>query len=207
MLAKLLIPFAVIWFGGFREHAIAQTTTYACAVESRATSTTITAPGLMLHGQWEAANPYTPFVPETRVDAGGNRTHWNSEGYSGLTAWPWLAESGYFGNWTLVGRTLQGSPAGAGQAMYVRVESHRVVRVGQPEPGGWVDRYECSLTVNITDWPWHPGDANRDGMRSATDIYYVIEQHVLHQPQADFNGDGTVTMQDLLDFLDAFFTP
>lgn len=185
--------------------AIAQTTTYTgVAVESRATSTTYTGEGLSIVGQWPASNPLYPFVPETRVNASGNLAHWNSEGYSGRTEWPRLGAPST--GWMLVGRTLQGSPAGEGKAVFAITTNAQVVRVGELEPGGWVDRYTCDLTIRITDWPWHPGDFNRSGNRSIMDIYTFCDQYMLGRPQADFDGDDAVTPQDLFDFIAAYLS-
>lgn len=202
----LLIPAALMLVAPVERPVYAQASVYAgCAVEARADSTTIAAPGLSLTADWSAANTLGPFVPETRVDADGNRTWWNSEGYTGRTEWPWLVETGLMGRRTLVGRTLQGSPAGQGRAVYVRVVNVRAVAVGQVEPGGWVDRYVCDVLVTVEPWPAHPGDANRDGVRTPGDIWYFTSQYMSGHPQADFDGDGAVTMADLFDFLAAYF--
>lgn len=181
--------------------AVAQT--FTAAVESRATSTTITAPGLTIVGDWAASNPLAPFLPETFADIDGNVTHWNSEGYTGRTEWPWLAG----GRATLIGRTLQGSAAGAGKAVFIRVTGHEYLGTTIIAPGDWFDRYTCTIVVSVVDWPWHPGDANRDGVRNAGDIWYNVEQYMRGEPQADVNGDGVLTQQDIFDFLDSFFGP
>ena len=198
-----LIPAALLLACPMARTANAQTTHYLnCVVESRATSTTIAAPGLSLFADFAPTNTLAPFLPETWCSVDGNLTHWNSEGYTGLTVFPTLVVARQM---TLVGRTLQGSAVGQGQAVSIRVSNVNAVAIGQIEPGGWVDRYTCDVAVNIAPWPWHPGDANRDGVRNPGDIWYYTEQFMAHHPQADFNGDDAVTMQDLFEFIAAYF--
>lgn len=181
--------------------AFAQTTTYTnVAVESRATSTTYTGEGLSIVGEWPASNPLVPFLPETFATIDGNLTHWNSEGYTGHTEWPRLVH----GNPTLIGRTLQGSAAGSGKAVVVRVTQHAYNGTTIIADGNWFDRYTCTLVVSVIDWPWHPGDFNRSGNRSIIDLWTFCEQYFLGRPQADFDGDGAVMQQDLFDFIAAY---
>ena len=203
-----LIPAALLLVAPMVRTANAQTTHHIrCVVESREFSTTIAAQpdeerAFSLFANFAPTNTLAPFVPETWCSVDGNLTHWNSEGYTGLTVFPTLVVARQM---TLVGRTLQGSAVGQGQAVSIRVSNVNAVAIGQLEPGGWVDRYTCDLAVNIGPWPWHPGDANKDGVRNPGDIWYFTEQYMKAQPQADFDGDDAVTMQDLFDFLTAYF--
>lgn len=198
-LCRLLIPAALMLVAPVPRTAIAQTTTYEVAVESRATSTMYSGEGLSIVGMWV---PDAPFQPVSIGLVGGNAFHWNSEGYTGRTEWPILGAPST--GWMLLGKTLQGSAAGVGKAVWGITTRQRVVAVGQPVPGGWVDRYTCDLTIRVEDWPWRPADFNRSGNVSIMDIYTFCEQYLMGSWQADFDGDDAITTQDLFDFIAAY---
>lgn len=52
-----------------------------------------------------------------------------------------------------------------------------------------------------------PADFNGSGAVSVQDIFDFLSAYFQHLPSADFNGSGTVTVQDIFDFLSAYFTP
>lgn len=195
-----LIPAALLMLYPSLRTATAQT--YQAIVESRTASTTITAPGFSLFAEWEPG--IAP--PVTRASADGNITHWNGEGYTGLTDWPSLVSQARRRP-MLIGRTLQGSASGQGNAMYIQIGEHRYTGTVTIGDGDWFDRYACEVTITVTDWPWHRGDADRDGTRSVGDLWYYTAVYTAGHWQADFDGDDAITTQDLFDFLAAYFGP
>ncbi len=50
-----------------------------------------------------------------------------------------------------------------------------------------------------------PGDFNHDGAVSVQDIFDFLAAYFAGGPNADFNGSGEVTVQDIFDFLAAYF--
>lgn len=57
------------------------------------------------------------------------------------------------------------------------------------------------------DPPDCPADFNNSGNVSVQDLFDFLAAFFSGAPQADFNGVGGITVQDLFDFLAAFFTP
>ena len=48
-------------------------------------------------------------------------------------------------------------------------------------------------------------DFNRSGAVSVQDIFDFLAAYFAGNPRADFNGSGAVTVQDIFDFLAAYF--
>ena len=55
-------------------------------------------------------------------------------------------------------------------------------------------------------WPACPADFNNDGHVSVQDIFDFLNAWFRHDCSADFNGVGGVTVQDIFDFLAAWFS-
>lgn len=206
-LCKILIPAALMLVSPVQQPVYAQPTTYAVTVETRAAgSMTISGPGVMIHSDWTATNPLSPFVPEVLGNINGDLIHWNGDGLTGQVIYNWLHSPPLGESAILAGRTLAFSASGPGRAVYLSAANDRDYSV-RLDFDGWVETRGCDLTVTVAAWPVHPGDENRDGFRSVADIWTFTERFVRRFPQADFNGDGAITPQDLFDFLAAYFTP
>jgi len=62
----------------------------------------------------------------------------------------------------------------------------------------------ATLTVNV---PLCPADFNESGgAPTVQDIFDFLEAYFNNDPRADFNGGGGITVQDIFDFLAAYFT-
>ena len=79
--------------------------------------------------------------------------------------------------------------------------------IGQPDAGG-------PMTGGVWDANsgfWHPYnipcaiDFNGSGMVTMQDLFDFLTAFFAHSPTADFNASGQVTVQDLFDFLLAWF--
>jgi hypothetical protein len=57
-----------------------------------------------------------------------------------------------------------------------------------------------------TSVPRCPADFNNDGAASVQDLLDFLGAYFDGEPAADVNGSGSVTMQDVLDFVGAYFT-
>jgi hypothetical protein len=55
--------------------------------------------------------------------------------------------------------------------------------------------------------PTCPADFNESGEVSVQDIFDFLAAYFSGDPDADFNGQGGLSVQDIFDFLAAFFTP
>jgi hypothetical protein len=53
--------------------------------------------------------------------------------------------------------------------------------------------------------PCCPADFNNSGAVSVQDIFDFLSAYFGHDPRADFNGSGAVSVQDIFDFLSAYF--
>lgn len=178
---------------------------YTVRVETTSGGTmTITGPGVAIVSRWGAGEPLSPFVPYSEGEIDGTRWRWNSDGYSGLVIYSWLYEPPLGRTMILAARTLVDRRVEPAQAVYLRAINDRDYTV-ETVPGGWIERRTCDLAVLLTPWPFHPGDANSDGTRSPSDLWYYTAQYIAQQPQADFTGDGAITSDDLFGFLAAYF--
>ncbi len=54
--------------------------------------------------------------------------------------------------------------------------------------------------------PACPADFNNSGSVSVQDIFDFLGAYFAASPSADFNADGAVSLQDILDFLGAYFS-
>jgi hypothetical protein len=52
-----------------------------------------------------------------------------------------------------------------------------------------------------------PGDFNGSGAVSVQDIFDFLAAYFSNDPDADVNASGSITVQDIFDFLAAYFTP
>jgi len=50
-----------------------------------------------------------------------------------------------------------------------------------------------------------PADANHDGSVTTQDIFDFLNLWYASDPAADFNGDSAITTQDIFDFLNEWF--
>lgn len=112
----------------------------------------------------------------------------------------------------------EGTPLtlGLGDTRTVRVLGYRIVTNGTFPWRRWFnDRGEIILPVFFTDNsgallrvtvdPRCPADFNSDGASSLQDLFDFLTAWFSGNPSADINGVGGVTLQDLFDFLTAWF--
>jgi hypothetical protein len=52
-----------------------------------------------------------------------------------------------------------------------------------------------------------PADVNGDGSVTVQDIFDFLAFYFANDPRGDFNGAGGITVQDIFDFLSAYFAP
>jgi hypothetical protein len=85
---------------------------------------------------------------------------------------------------------------------------------GHPFPGiaigvttGIVGCTEKSMVIHADGRVGCAGDFNGDGTASVQDIFDFLGAYFANNRRADVNGDGTVSVQDIFDFLTAYFTP
>jgi hypothetical protein len=81
------------------------------------------------------------------------------------------------------------------------------VYIGNLGPGGDVTGRSI-VAVDITpasSTPSCPADFNSDGSATVQDIFDFLSRWFVHDLGADFNNDDTVTVQDLFDFLNVWF--
>ncbi len=72
--------------------------------------------------------------------------------------------------------------------------------------GGTNEAYDTVLFVAPTAAPTCPADFNGVGGVTVQDIFDFLAAYFSNDPSADFNGVGGVTVQDIFDFLAAYFT-
>jgi hypothetical protein len=65
---------------------------------------------------------------------------------------------------------------------------------------------DCSTKSAGADLPVTVGDFNCSGVISVQDIFDFLAAFFGMDPRADVNGSGLITVQDLFEFLQAFFT-
>jgi hypothetical protein len=63
----------------------------------------------------------------------------------------------------------------------------------------------CNLTGN-TRTPCCFADFNNDGSLSVQDIFDFLAMYFSGDPATDFNASGVVSVQDIFDFLAAYFS-
>ncbi|MCC6322243.1 MAG: hypothetical protein IT438_12505 [Phycisphaerales bacterium] len=73
--------------------------------------------------------------------------------------------------------------------------------------GGINENYEAVLFLGPTEGELCPADFNASGAVSVQDIFDFLSAYFLNSPSADFNHSGGVSVQDIFDFLSAYFTP
>jgi hypothetical protein len=62
------------------------------------------------------------------------------------------------------------------------------------------------LTYQLESPPFCPGDFNRSGQTNVQDLFDFLAAFFGGEARADFNATGDLSVQDLYDFLAAFFT-
>ncbi len=63
----------------------------------------------------------------------------------------------------------------------------------------------ASAFLNLTTPPPCPADFNNSGSVTVQDIFDFLEAYFTGDPRADINGEGGVTVQDIFDYLAAYF--
>ncbi len=59
--------------------------------------------------------------------------------------------------------------------------------------------------IQLTGLPPCPGDFNASGKLSVQDLFDYLAAYFSGEPRADFNDSGTISLQDLFDYLTAYF--
>jgi len=72
--------------------------------------------------------------------------------------------------------------------------------------GGTNEAYDTVLFISPTDNPPCPADFNGIGGVTVQDIFDFLAAYFANDPRADFNTSGSVTVQDIFDYLSAYFT-
>jgi hypothetical protein len=62
-----------------------------------------------------------------------------------------------------------------------------------------------AVTINFASVPGCAADFNGDGTLSVQDIFDFLSAWFAGTPSADFNGAGGLSVQDIFDFLSAWF--
>lgn len=83
--------------------------------------------------------------------------------------------------------------------------------IGQPDAGPLLSAGDQSVTGGF--WavtgslpPPCPADFNHSGAVSVQDIFDFLAAYFGGDPRADFNASGAISVQDIFDFLAAYFT-
>jgi len=118
------------------------------------------------------------------------------------SAAPALAQSG--GPYTLTWSTLDG-----GGATQASIGGPYTVAgtIGQPDAGPIElgPPYACEPGFWNHTIAGCPADFNGSGAVSVQDIFDFLGAYFASDPRADFNTSGTISVQDIFDFLSAYF--
>jgi hypothetical protein len=76
-------------------------------------------------------------------------------------------------------------------------------RIGARMDATWW--FQTNGTANFSSQPACPADFNSSGSISVQDIFDFLGAYFTNLPAADFNHSGMVTVQDIFDFLTAYF--
>jgi hypothetical protein len=87
------------------------------------------------------------------------------------------------------------------------------VNMGFTGPASWfrantgaLQSYNRSLAVRLVQGPPPcPADVNASGSVTVQDIFDFLAAYFSQDPRADFNRSGTISVQDIFDFLAAYF--
>ena len=110
-----------------------------------------------------------------------------------------------FGNpYSLDGHVVAGGGGTASGGTYVVTGTAGQTEAGPPPPG----MTSGALGLVGGFWPGLrlcPADFNEDGHVTVQDIFDFLAAWFARLPDADFNRDGVVSVQDIFDFLAAWF--
>lgn len=121
------------------------------------------------------------------------------------------------GVWQTMGNDPGPLPCGGGAFSYAAPINSPSVSIGiRPCPGDPTQpqRFQVralvtsgcgGLTSSEATYTICPADFNCSGGVSVQDIFDFLAAYFAGQPSADFNGSGTISVQDIFDFLGAYF--
>jgi hypothetical protein len=172
-----------------------------------ATWTPTASPGAT--GLFKAVNTGTGYRLERILTTGQTITGANSTRPYTITSLSLLDSdsiaSGGFHHQQLIAEQTPG--ATTADALDIRAMGGLIVNaVITYDNNGTGEAYDTVLLVSPTANAFCPADFNQSGGVTVQDIFDFLAAYFSSAPAADFNHSGTVTVQDIFDFLAAYFT-
>lgn len=64
-----------------------------------------------------------------------------------------------------------------------------------------------ALDQQVTVYAYHPADFTEDGRFTFYDVSRMLQAYLSNDAASDFNGDGSINIMDIMDFIDRFQNP